>query len=43
MIKNVKAETGKYGVEEEKLFQFEKLLLTIEGHFEGYIYNVITG
>ncbi len=40
MTKNIKTEVNRYSVDEEKLLQFEKVLLTIESHFEGYIFNV---
>ncbi|EGG20814.1 hypothetical protein DFA_00679 [Cavenderia fasciculata] len=41
MVKSVRAEPGKYGVaEEEKLWQLEKLLLSLKGQLlEGYIFQ----
>ncbi|EFA80426.1 hypothetical protein PPL_07260 [Heterostelium album PN500] len=41
MVKSVRAEPGKYGVaEEERLFQLEKLLLSLKGQLlEGYIFQ----
>eukprot|EP01132_Coremiostelium_polycephalum_P005975 gene5975-7444_t len=40
MIKSVRAEPGKYSVEDEKLWQLDKLLLSIKGQLlEGFIFQ----
>jgi hypothetical protein len=40
MTKNIKLEPARYGTTEERVVQFEKLLLSLEGLFEGYIFHV---
>ena len=41
MSKDVKSEPGRYGSDEERMLQFEKLLLSLEGQLlDGLIYQV---